>query len=437
MGFKKFFQSIFSRMFLKNGFYKPRPILGSRSKIREKEKKVRASYENILTRIRNKVKEGNKVKVLFLIRENQKWTYDSLYKEMLNSDLFDPVVVVSVLDPIAKGHDVAIPSLKYNCEFFKKLGYKVELGFDETKSEFIDLKIYNPDVVFYDQLWDLPGLHMPAKVSEFALTCYSSYAYEICNFEANYMLYFHRFLFRYFVEHPSNVERYEKMSKGNSKNCVAVGYPKLDVYFDKPSDKGGTYWREQDKFKIIYAPHHSFEKELSLRCATFKENGRFILELAKRHPETTWLFRPHPRLRYALVMNHIMTKSEMEKYYDEWKKIGSIYEDGNYFDVFRSSDLLITDCSSFRAEYLPTLKPTICLIKGDSCGHNFIGKKIMSVLYQVHDNDELEKTFKLLVQDKQDPLFEKRKQVAEEILNFGVKSSDKILETLKEDIGIE
>ena len=113
--------------------------------------------------------------------------------------------------------------------------------------------------------------------------------------------------------------------------------------------------------------------------ATFKENGKFILELAKKYDETTWLFKPHPRFKFALLINNVMTEDDINKYYNEWLKIGRIYDKGNYFDIFKTSDLLITDSISFRAEYLPTLKPIICPTKHGSCKMNLLGKKIIEL----------------------------------------------------------
>lgn len=80
------------------------------------------------------------------------------------------------------------------------------------------------------------------------------------------------------------------------------------------------YWREPDKFKIIYAPHHSFTD--GMHFATFLENGKFILELAKKYKnKTTWLFKPHPKLEYALIKENLMTEDEVRQYYKEWEKL--------------------------------------------------------------------------------------------------------------------
>lgn len=47
-----------------------------------------------------------------------------------------------------------------------------------------------------------------------------------------------------------------------------------------------------------------------------------MLDWAKCHPEFKWVFKPHPRLKNALIKNNIMSEEEVERYYSEWEKIG-------------------------------------------------------------------------------------------------------------------
>ena len=51
-------------------------------------------------------------------------------------------------------------------------------------------------------------------------------------------------------------------------------------------------------------------------------NGEKILEFAKQHNEYNWIFKPHPRFKYAVICNNIMSKNEIENYenHKNWKK---------------------------------------------------------------------------------------------------------------------
>jgi len=354
------------------------------------------NYSKILEQLKHKIKT-KPLKVVFLVRENQKWTYQSLYDEFDKSEHFEPLVLVSLLMLAHRGKDKTRNNLHENLNFFKNKGMNVDLAYKDGK--YIDLKEFAPDIVFYDQQWDLPKIHKPLRVSNFALTMYCPYFYGLLENKEGYFQNFHKLLYKYFVENEILIKRYEKIKKDNSKNCISFGYPKLDNFLEAKNDEYPDIWKDKNKFKVIYAPHHSFEQN-GVSLATFKDNGKFILELAKNNPQTTWILKPHPRFKYALLRNNIMTEKEIEEYYHEWEQIGTIYEKGEYGFIFKDSDLMITDCCSFLMEYLLTEKPLIRLVNSHSVKLNEIGEKIMSGYYLANNNDELKKYFYDIIEQK-------------------------------------
>lgn len=246
--------------------------------LKDEVEQVHKNYEKVIEKIKDKSKT-QKIKVVFLIRENQKWTYQSLYEKFEKSDKFEPLVLVSILTIVARGKDNTRNNLEENYNFFKSRGINVDYAYKD--GEFINLEKFNPDIVFYDQEWCLPEIHQPFYVSNFALTYYCSYSYELVDCPDDYTLLFHRFLHKFFVEDELNIKRYGEYNKDNVKNCLAVGYPKLDEYFkDK---KECNIWKNKEKLKVIYAPHHSLDSN-GLKLSTFHKNGKFILSLAKKTP---------------------------------------------------------------------------------------------------------------------------------------------------------
>lgn len=385
--------------------------------------KVKNNYKCVIEKLKNK---KDKIKVVFLIRENQKWKYQSVYDELAQSNCFEPLILVSILTLAHKGKDKTRNNLQENYKFFKSRGMNVDYAYKDRK--YINLKEFNPDIVFYDQPWDLPKIHRPEYISKFALTMYSPYYYDILDNNEGYFADFHKLLHTYFVEHNLNTQKYEKISTNNSKNCVVTGYPKFDIYFQK-KDFHCDLWKEKDKIKIIYAPHHSIEKK-GIQLATFKQNGKFILELAKKYPQTTWIFKPHPRLKYAILRNKLMNEKELECYYNEWLNIGNIYEQGDYTDMIMTSDLMITDCCSFLAEYLFTQNPLIRLENQNSVKLTDLGNKIIKSYYSVNNNDDLEKIFKQLIIYNNDEKKIYRYDIINEILDKKEQSSTKIYKYL-------
>jgi CDP-glycerol glycerophosphotransferase (TagB/SpsB family) len=372
-----------------------------------------------------------KIKVVFLVRENQKWSYQGLYEKLKQDERFEPIVAISLLTLAHKGKDKTRQNLSENAEFFKKRG--IDFVYAYRNKKYIDLREFNPDIVFYDQHWDIPQIHSPYNVSKFALTCYVPYGYGVLDFKADYTKNFHKLLYRFFVENELNIQRFETYESGNSKNCIALGQPKLDAYLNNSSVP--AIWKDENKLKIIYAPHHSFDKN-GLNFATFQENGKFILELAKKYQnQTTWIFKPHPRFRYACWRRKIMTLKESENYYKEWENIGIIYEAGDYFEIFKTSDLMISDCCSFLAEYLPANKPYIRLVSDNmSVKFNSIGEKILNCCYEAKNNMDIEKYFRDIIINKNDNKREIRSKIIPLVIDFEETSSAKIYRNIVEEL---
>ena len=389
------------------------------------------NYKRKINQLKKDIKK-RKIRVLFYVTENSKWGYQSLYDLMNASDKFEPIVVVSILKEAFRGKDNTRNILEENFNFFKSRGMNVEYGF--KNDEFVNLKTFKPDIIFYEQPWGLMKSHKSPVVCTYALTALCPYSFQIFNYKSDYMKSFHKHIFKVFTDSELNIQRYESYGKGNSKNCVAVGYPKLDVYLVNDEIDSSKYWKNPERIKIIYAPHHSFEKG-GIEAATFKENGKFILEFAKQNPETTWIFKPHPRLQYALVSNNIMSQEEVQEYYEEWDKIGKTYTQGDYFGIFKSSDLMITDCCSFLAEYLPTLKPLIRLVSPNVISLNKVGEKVLEANYQVYSNNEFVKMFENLMTKKEDSKKNTRENIAKNIIDFDKKSSQKVMDEILRVLG--
>ena len=398
--------------------------------------KTQHNYRRDLSSLRKKVRQGEAINVLFLTNEPQKWSYNSIYKEFEGSPYFNPVIIVVPRYRVHVGTDHTRMSLQEQFDFYKKRKYHVEYGYVDGK--YLDLRTFNPDIVFYLQLAEIPGIDDPYIVSKFALTAYCPYSYQFSDYRKHYLDHFHKQLFVNYMEHELTLKRFDSYKKGNSKNCVVTGYPKLDVFFDEPKDDAGKYWREPGKFKIIYAPHHAYEDENTFRWGTFKENYMFILDLARQYSkETTWVFKPHPMLYSKIVRTGFMTEEGVNSYYDEWAKIGTLYDSGDYFDIFRSSDLMITDCGSFLAEYLPTHKPLIRLINKEGIALNELGERFADCFYNSHSNEELEHLFTEIAIRRNDYIQKERSKKVDALIDPTETAAHKILNDLLRRLGVK
>lgn len=387
------------------------------------------NYTRILERIKNKT---GKIKVAFIVSENQKWCYQSLYELFAKDERFEPIVLVYVTLRAHMGQDNTRLNIDENFRFFKDRGINVEYAY--KNGEYIDLKDFAPDLVFYEQPWGMPNIYKPQYVSYFALTYYLPYGIPLFEFKFDYTKKFHQYLHKLFTDSEITLNRLRKYNKNCYRNTEIVGYSKLDVYLDNSKVDETKYWKEPEKFKIIYAPHHSIEQNSRFGTSTFNSNGKYILELAKQYPETTWIFKPHPRLKYTLLKYNVMSESEVENYYKEWENIGKVYTKGDYFGIFKTSDLMITDCCSFLGEYLPSHNPVIRPLRQNMVKLNSLGKEIVKGYYEPKNNKDLNEIFKKIVIERKDEKINTRENTIQQIIDFNEPSTNKIYKSIKKEL---
>ena len=113
------------------------------------------------------------------------------------------------------------------------------------------------------------------------------------------------------------------------------------------------------------------------------------------------------------------------------EEIGNIYTSGDYFDIFKSSDLMITDCCSFLGEYLPSEKPLIRLKNPKAMKLNAFGERLTKEYYTSHNNDELKKLFNEIVINKNDYKKANRLKIANELMFYKESSGMNICKYLE------
>lgn len=379
-------------------------------------------YKKTLGRLKSK---SDPIQVCFLVSENQKWNCDSLYKALSADPRFSPFIAITKL---AKDSTQVFDN---NIDFFKTRNYQTKIAFDINKKCAISLAELNADIVFYQQPWGLHKKHKVQNVAKFALTCYIPYGLMVANNDYNhYGKFFQKALWRYFAPNTIIKELFLENSILTPPSKIVVsGHPKMDVYNDNSIEISRSH-----KKRIIYAPHHSITDDTTLRYGTFSWNGVELLEFARRSQNIDWVFKPHPGLKDMLEVKNILSKEEVENYYQAWNDLENctIHDSGDYFDEFKNSDALITDCGSFLAEYLPTEKPIILLVNPKSEGYNKFGSVLVDQYYKARTYDELETLINKVIIEEQDDRKVDRLEMMNNIEMKCGKSGDFIVQYLSD-----
>jgi hypothetical protein len=356
------------------------------------------------------------LRVVFLLRENQKWSTESVYWAMERDPRFDPVVAVSIPKSAHQGWAASTRvTLADNESFLASRGIRVTRI--HSDGAFQPIESLSPHVVFYDQPYGLPRLHSPQHVSRFALICYVPYGYGFYLLKgskqrvANPLM---RLAWKVFVANREVVEWVDDERLMRSWNVVFSGDPKADQLREAIVKQRSATGRQLMRKRVIFAPHHSLSKRHHNRLATFRWSGTAVAELANRHRDVDWVFKPHPLLRHSLVRSGVMNEREVQAYFDYWRRLanGTVHDAGGYEQIFTESDGMITDSGSFLVEFGMTGRPIILLRNPsdlDRAGRfTRIGSELVNSLYHAEDANALAEGFERIFLHGNDPRGDER-----------------------------
>lgn len=381
---------------------------------------LRLKYVRTICRLRRNYGR-RKIVVAFCVSEISKWKSQILYDRLAQTNTYQPVVFVYP-SPLDFGHkEFSVEALldeKY--AFFADKDMDVVKTWDVVSNQCILPEEAQPDIIFYQQPWDIPPFPSPSKIADLALTFYIPY-YLINNFNVELELRqsLHRQVFGHIVQNEDVVSFFESKQKRNHYGGQLLGLGHTIV------DNLTTRMFSEEPDYVIYAPHFSFPAigvKRDVTYSTFLDNGKLILEFAKQHSEIKWVFKPHPRLKFELKHTGIWSDEDVESYYSDWARIGIVCESPDYIEHFQKSSAMITDCGSFLTEYSCMDKPLIRLYyHKDNLPPNPMLEKLYSTFYYAHNNDELMALLEQVICQHQDPNKDCRH---EEIVHLGLNRSD-------------
>jgi hypothetical protein len=289
---------------------------------------------------------------------------------------------------------------------------------DETTGKWLNVKKeIKPDIVFFSVHWNLTRPEYKIQTYNRILTCYSTYTFVISHLYQGYFNQeMHNLVWKYFVETTAHQKIAQKYAQNKGTNVVVSGYPGMDILLQKDYQPVNV-WKINDKKikRIIWSPHHTIQEfGATLDYSTFLNYCDFMFDLANKYRDQIQIaFKPHPILRSKLSLDAVWGKEKTEKYFQKWANLpnGQLNE-GEYFDLFATSDGLINDSSAFVIEYLYTGKPMMFLKNDDSVGErmNEIGREALTKLYIGKHKEDIERFITEVILENNDPMKNDRNQ---------------------------
>lgn len=314
-----------------------------------------------ISKIKRKVQRGEKVRVILFVSRTSCWIFGDLYHLLKDSKYFEPIVVVKPF--MSRGKKHMIECMRNTYADLETMGYSPVKGYDWDNDTFLDVKkVLKPDMLFYTKFWK-PHFHKYFYFNRFRtkVTMLAEYAYiihghyEAQNFEM------HNFVDVNFYSSKEQADVIKPYMDNHGKNVCACGSLKLRPIFDA-SYIPKQVWKEQKKVKkkIIWAPHHEDRTgEEMYQYDAFYDLYDVMLEIAEKYKEEIqFAFKPHPLLKVKLI--RYWGEDAQRQYYERWENMENTQlEEGEFIDLFLTSDAMILDCISFVAEYSATRKPAM------------------------------------------------------------------------------
>lgn len=396
----------------------------------------RRNYAKVIKRLRKKKEPLN---VLFMAIYDSNWKYDSVYQLMLKDSRFNPIIFVCPV--VNRGREHMMETMKKCCCTFDRKGYLYVRTYNEQTDSYVDAHSYNPDIIFYTNPYKglIDDRYYLDNFQE-SLTCYVNYGFINVHFEWAVNLPFHQRVWQYYVECEDNKDLIKSYSPIRASNVRVVGYPMYDAFISEASS--GKDWKSQNKKykRIIWSPHHSISNNSDdIRLSTFELYCDFMLEIARKYKDQVqFVFKPHPLLKDALYQLEGWGKERTEAYYAKWSEgENTTIVEGEYADLFNSSDAMVNDSASFTFEYLYERKPCLFLSNYDrQKDSNVAALKAFDSWYHATTEAEIEHFIKDVVVEGNDTMQSKREAFYKEVLlpPNGCSVAENIINEIKSSI---
>ncbi len=359
------------------------------------------------------------IKCVFLALFDSVWKYDNVYSIMEKDDRFSPVILVCPI--INYGKENMLENMEKCYHTLKNKGYHVVRAYDSNNDKYIDLrKELQPDIIFYTNPYKglIDDRYYLDNYKDI-LTVYVPYFFcSNCDYELSFQQPLHSLVWRRYVETDYHKNDSRKYSINKDLNVVVTGYPGIDSFID-PYYQPENVWcdKAHKRKRIIWAPHHSIVPVGLVYYSCFLQYMDYMLSLAEKYENSIELcFKPHPLLKNRL--DKLWGKEKTNEYYGRWgKSDNTFFHEGQYTDLFLTSDAMIHDSASFIVEYLYLNKPVMRTLNGQDMSKQFssFGLACLDCHYKAYNEKDVEQ-FVINVINGIDPLKNQRTKFVNDVL---------------------
>ena len=379
------------------------------------------------------IKKRKKIKVYFMCQYKQGYNKIVDVIEKMNIDSSFDVKVLAIPDDITK-----FPKNNDFEFWYSKFG-KITVNAVQNNKWF-DLKKEKPDYIFVQRPYDnyLPKEYHVSSLRNFSKICYIPYAFELMDFRNiampdSFINNVNLFFCTQSEEYDYCCNIIKNINDGTKRYAYDLGYPSLYNVFIKSKNFNSAFIKIEKKsnYNIIWTPRWSTNDDL---CKTsFFDYKDLFVKYIKKRKNINFVFRPHPLAFENFIKEKKMTKREVSYYLKNYKNSNMYYDlNGDYYNTFATSDVLITDYSSIIIEYFLFNKPIIYCYSENS-RETKLFRKMKKCFYCVNNWNELKNVLEELKKGN-DPLKSKRKRLLNQISKkYEEDISLKIINEIKKD----
>ena len=370
------------------------------------------------------------IRVMFLVFDYNQWFLSKLYFSMRADNDFKVLPIVVLPNELKSENLATEETIKY----FNSQGIECVEGIESDTGEAVIIKALKPDLIIYQQPPFLKSDYTPTKLSEIALTCFVEPSFETRKTE-----HFNGFI-KDRLNNTWQTYSANQYSLKPFKNVTVAGFTMYEKYGQETNQSFENLWNTPSSVennRIVYVP--SFILNDTFNSTKFKEQQSFMYDYISTHPQYSFVVIPDMKYKQQCLDNKIMTEEEYNNYFIKLNALPNVNlsEYSYAIDVFKTSNVLVTDSLTTAVNYFPTGKPIIFINnKHKNTIFNGIGEKIFKTFYKLSSKDAIDIVLEDLLLAQNDYNLKQRFAILGKYSEyFNTNATDYIIEDLKNKLG--